>query len=183
MSSELGKLDKDVVKRCLNNSIHRRILCNLNNTGVTSAEALSERDLGVSLPSLYRALDTLKDEGVVSEIKVDKKRASATTYSLSPEFLDFINAVMMNKDPENYLMVAAWQLQNVHTDFQVYLNKPDSDIHRDLAGVGSIDICVSDEELTEFHKKLFELLKEHMKPEEEGCKKRTITISIGPPRA
>lgn len=183
MNGPLGKIDKEVVRRCLNNSIHRRILCNLDHMGVASAEELFERDLGVSLPSLHRALDTLEGEGMVYEVKKDKKRPNSTSYSLSAEFEDFIQMVMTEKEMDTYLLLVGWKLQNVHTDFHEYLSKKDNDIHKDLAGIGSLDICISDEDLIEFHKKMFELLKAQVKPETEGCKKRTITISIGPPRA
>lgn len=183
MTSQRKEIDIEVIRRSLDNSIHKSILCTLKHMGQGTAKDLLSRPIGTSQASLYRALNALEAEGLINVVSEERKRAiTEKTYGLSDEFQEFMKSVFEGNDRDTYRMMVTWEFQKAQTEFDEYLMMENANIIGDMTRVCSLEVNVTDGELHELYERLFKLLNEYMKPEGDGRCRRGVTLAFGPSR-
>lgn len=183
MTNQRKEIDIEVIRRSLDNSVHKSILCTLKHMGQGTAKDLLSRPIGASQASLYRALNALETEGLIRVVSEERKRAmTEKTYGLTDEFQEFMKSVFEDNDRDTYRMMVTWEFQKAQTEFDEYLSRENAHIIGDLARVCSLEINVTDGELNELYDRLFSLVGEYMRPEGEGRCRRNVTLAFGPRR-
>ena len=156
----------------LSNPVRIQVMQYLQIHGEATTKQISEAIRNVPAPTLYRHINTLLKEEVLTVKEERKVRGSL-------ERLLMINKDKFTAMEKVSVADAAYQfLMEIYSRFQTYSKKPDADPRKDRFSMRTRMLCLTDEEFDAFMRDIGAVMDKY--GEKSGGKERSISFISAP---
>lgn len=176
-------MDVESTMRMMENQLSRRVMLLLAHNGPNTPKGIMELLHGVPQASLYRTIHSLEDDGYISVVSEERKRAVVErTYGVSEQFKRYLEDMIIGNDMASYRAFATWTLQRLSAEFDEYCGREDADIVADGSCVHSTEIYATREELGRIHEKIMEAIRDNLVRTSPDQNAHNFTVVVSPPR-
>lgn len=170
------------VHECVENPLKLRIVMLLARKGPMTAKMIQQA-LDIPQTSLYRAVNSLQEAGVLNVVSETKVRAMVErTYDVSDHFRHFDVEMVKRNDLEGYCNLFNSFMLGLMRDFRDYAEDPDSDLRRDITGFASTGVFLTDEQAKELSWAMVSLIEPYLARRSDDQKLHTLGFVLTPPQ-
>lgn len=167
---------------CMNNPVKARILILLKEKGCMTPKDIMKEDEGMSQATIYRAIKSLEQDGVIEVVSERKVRAVVEkTYGISSNTTSGLENVVRSNNAEAYCKLFTHFAFELLRKFESYSKRENINIHRDGSRFVSLPIYATAEELDMYGEKIMEVLKPALGRTSEEQTLHTMAFVVTPP--
>ena len=169
---------------CLLHPAKCRVLIRLAERGQATAGDLAEVCPPISRATLYRYLNRMLEESVLTVAEERRVRGvTERVYTLSPDLQKSGKRLLRERGSQGLFLLYAQFSYRLLQEFSRYAKREDADLVRDGAGFTVCPVQATPEELAEFGRKVGELLLPLMENPPGGERRaHTIATIVTPPQ-
>lgn len=171
------------IHECTRNPSKLRILLMLKKNGPMTAKQMLAGGIDVSQTTLYRLLNAMQEDGILSVVSETKVRAlTEKTYDASDDLKNFDVDIVRNNDVREYCRLFSGFALDLVREFELYAERPDADITRDDCGFASVTVFMTGEEMERLSEDIYRLLEPYISRTFPDQDAHTFSIVLTPPR-
>lgn len=176
-------LDLADIHECTRNPSKLRILMMLKKNGPMTAKQMLAEGIDISQTTLYRLLNGMQEDGIISVVSETKVRAlTEKTYDASDDLKNFDVDIIRENDVREYCKLFSGFALDLVREFELYADKPDADITRDDCGFASITVFTTREELHSITERIYHILEPYISRTSPDQEAHTFSVVVTPPR-
>ena len=176
-------LDLADIHECTRNPSKLRILLMLKKNGPMTAKQMLAEGIDVSQTTLYRLLNGMQEDGILSVVSETKVRAlTEKTYDASDDLKNFDVDILRDNDVKEYCKLFSGFALDLVREFELYADRPDADITRDDCGFASITVFTTQEELHDITERIYHIMEPYISRTSPDQEAHTFSVVVTPPR-
>ncbi len=167
---------------CIGNPLKARVMMLMREFGPMTPKQILQEDPRIPPASLYRALKSMEQAGVIEMVSETKVRAVVEkTYYFNRSLTERLEEDIGSRDGESYCRLFMGFVFNLLRRFEYYATSGFADYKRDAAGFVAVPVYATPEELNDYMDKIMEVLGPAQVRRSEEQELRTIALVSAPP--
>jgi len=173
----------DKFMECVTNPIKNNLLLEVITQGKTTAKVLAEKNKNIPQATLYRYLNKMVSDGVLSVVEERKVRnVTEKVYASAIDFAADVEKMLAENSGETYFSMFQQFTVGLLNEFKAYSEQDDIDILNDGSGFRVTPFCATYDELKELSAKIQELVAPYAdRDATPECKARSLAVIFTPP--
>ena len=176
-------LMSDKFIECVTNPIKNKLLLEVIAQGKTTAKVLAEKNKNIPQATLYRYLNKMVSDGVLTVVEERKVRnVTEKIYASAIDFAANVEKMLAENSGEAYFSMFQQFTVGLLNEFKSYTDKDGIDLLNDGSGFRVTSFCATYDELKDLSLKIQELVAPYAEREATPeCKARSLAVIFTPP--